>query len=184
MALTPLPALRETRRSFIAAWGFGTGEASAVTAPSREGRAVLREMRKELKTKREQRCSSFLLQSPNFSPWGKTPFLGGFQGGYSRLLTQFGCRPVIPARTNNLEGAPRHQSHLLTEAGADPHRGAFQDIPGCQLLPLEAVGMLLCAPAPSGAIHSRGIPRCVTSIRSPGALSTNPAAFPRANITI
>lgn len=184
MALTPLPALRETRRSCIALWGFGTGEASAVTAPSREGRAVLREMRKELKDKKRTKMLLFSAPKPKFFSLGQNPIFGGFQGGYSRLLTQSGRRPVIPAKTNNLEGAPRHQSHLPTEAGADPHRGAFQDIPGCQLLPLEAVGMLLCAPAPSGAIHSRGIPQCATSIRSPGAVATNPAAFPRANITI
>lgn len=89
MALTPSPALWKTPLSFIPVLGFGVGEVRVVTAPSREGRAGLKETGKEIKDKR-RRCSSFLLQSPDFSPWAKTPFLGGFQGDCSGLLTQSG----------------------------------------------------------------------------------------------
>lgn len=79
MALTPLPALQETRRSFIAAWGFGTREASAVTAPSREGRAVLREMRKELK--KRTKMLLFSAPKPKFFSLRQNPIFGGVSGG-------------------------------------------------------------------------------------------------------
>lgn len=89
MALTPVQAVWKNQLRFITFLRFGIGKVSSVMAPSREERAVFQETRKEMreKTKGEQRCSSFLLESPNFSPQSKDSFLPGFQGDYSGLLT-------------------------------------------------------------------------------------------------
>lgn len=74
MALTPPPALWKTRLRFIPVLGFGTGEVSVVTAPSREGRAVLTEMRRDIKDKRRTKMLFFSAQifflEPNLHFWG------------------------------------------------------------------------------------------------------------------
>lgn len=180
MALTPLPALWKTPLRFITVLGFNFGKVSLVTPPSREGRAVLKEMRKEIEDKRRTKMLLFSAPKSIFFSLGQNPIFGGVSRTLHWAANTIWARPVIPAKTNNLEEAPTHQSHLADVQ----HRGASQDIPSCQTLPLEAVGMLLSAPTPSGTLLSQSITRCVTSIHSRGAVPTNVAAFPKENTPI